>query len=768
MLHFPPARVATGILLSIFQIIQDLQSNRDECYRLARRCLKLLTDLRDAMSGHWEDSPESLLKSITKFEGVLQTIHDDLKKEAEQKWHSRLMRKNTIQTALGEYNVLVDDAARSFQITTLIHLHHAIGRTAASSSRSTPAVIQGTLPATDVSDIFSDRSVICDTPVSDYIAWFTYTDYIPQSSITFSDRDLVSYPPSERPSSSDFSILESSTIEMAVPAAIIFEKAGEDVARKIDILDDKGFRRYHQSEITVTGSSKIRSGWWAGGQDVQLNGRRLMMLPYDGPYNQAAKRWLRDVKALQNVHHPNLPQMVGYSGTDTPTPFILLANVQTRLPQARVQDAIKNASLLDCARLLIRFYKDVFDAAIYMQRQLSLTDSKIQDYVEYSSFRIEGYDSMIMGLPPPEVHNMISYRNFGLAHSIRDIFIQASCKNTSAYAVCDSVSRELQMKINHLGLLVRSIFPSGDDSFHEATTRLDELLVDDDNEEAEPLTLPMIRMAAIRARTHGQSWANNFCQAHQFAVGDIGYVPNGDRKIECERERWKDFVRIGNVLQDGIVELEVTEHATGRKMRFEHGRFDREELQPFELPGGVYGWPLVMEAGTRQNVQVVHERVIRYVSDAWKTLLSYAPRLAEQHGVKPQDLILITCAGIDQRFIMHDTRHVPPPHPSSYFHNHQMHGHRPHFQSPFGGIHPHHQHQFHLPSAPGFGPPPPAIFYAFTSIAEEFGMTVSDSPVYLPPVLQARRPPMPKQCVWGAEGVHGFINYVQLHEEDFR
>ena len=51
-------------------------------------------------------------------------------------------------------------------------------------------------------------------------------------------------------------------------------------------------------------------------------------------------------------------------------------------------------------------------------------------------------------------------------------------------------------------------------------------------------------------------------------------------------------------------------------------------------------WPLVMEAGTRQNVQIMHERGIRYVSDAWKTLLSHAPKIAEEHGVKPHELIL--------------------------------------------------------------------------------------------------------------------------------
>ena len=51
-------------------------------------------------------------------------------------------------------------------------------------------------------------------------------------------------------------------------------------------------------------------------------------------------------------------------------------------------------------------------------------------------------------------------------------------------------------------------------------------------------------------------------------------------------------------------------------------------------------WPLVMEAGTRQNVQIMHEKAIRYVSDAWKMLLSCAPKIAEEHGVKPHELIL--------------------------------------------------------------------------------------------------------------------------------
>lgn len=43
-----------------------------------------------------------------------------------------------------------------------------------------------------------------------------------------------------------------------------------------------------------------------------------------------------------------------------------------------------------------------------------------------SSFRIDAEQSVIMGLPPPEVDNWVSFRNYGLAHSIRDIYLKVS------------------------------------------------------------------------------------------------------------------------------------------------------------------------------------------------------------------------------------------------------------------------------------------------------------------------------------------------------
>lgn len=47
---------------------------------------------------------------------TLQDIYDDLKQSAEQKWHSRLLKKNSIDAAIADYNVQLDDAARSFQV----------------------------------------------------------------------------------------------------------------------------------------------------------------------------------------------------------------------------------------------------------------------------------------------------------------------------------------------------------------------------------------------------------------------------------------------------------------------------------------------------------------------------------------------------------------------------------------------------------------------------------------------------------------------------
>ena len=67
--------------------------------------------------------------------------------------------------------------------------------------------------------------------------------------------------------------------------------------------------------------SHVPSGWYGStevDQRCENSAERLVRI------SSGAVLWkITDSRARS---HPNLPQMVGYSGTDTPTPFILLAN----------------------------------------------------------------------------------------------------------------------------------------------------------------------------------------------------------------------------------------------------------------------------------------------------------------------------------------------------------------------------------------------------------------------------------------------------------
>ena len=125
--------------------------------------------------------------------------------------------------------------------------------------------------------------------------------------------------------------------------------------------------------------------------------------------------------ALTFSSHPNLPQLVGYSNDETPTPFILLANgsydcfilhklsaitrshLQYRhacrklccsIPSRKLALLVASSFCFSLwvyrASCSLRWltsiqYRDTLDAALYYQQQLNLSDSKLQDYVEVRS-----------------------------------------------------------------------------------------------------------------------------------------------------------------------------------------------------------------------------------------------------------------------------------------------------------------------------------------------------------------------------------------------
>lgn len=71
MSQFPPAQAAATVLLAILQLVQDIERNKDDCLRLARRAANVLLDLSQRMNGRWDSAPTALVNNILQFERSL-------------------------------------------------------------------------------------------------------------------------------------------------------------------------------------------------------------------------------------------------------------------------------------------------------------------------------------------------------------------------------------------------------------------------------------------------------------------------------------------------------------------------------------------------------------------------------------------------------------------------------------------------------------------------------------------------------------------------
>ncbi|KAL4245641.1 hypothetical protein ABKN59_010782 [Abortiporus biennis] len=756
MSQCPPARAAASILLGIFQTIQSIQTNKSECYRLARRCLSILTDMKEQLDDRWETAPQALLRNFAKFERTLESIAECMTREAAHKWHKRLLRKTTIEDAIAEYNAELDDAVRSFQIATLINIHYAV------SPRSEDFSLKQPRP------VYISTDCLAESPKSIYAQDSVHSLSSDTLHSTIDDPEKKSEHIDFVAEASPMSKHETlDAIKRAFPAA----SPDPEVER---ILDHRGFRQYHQSQVHLKGRTAfIKSGWWAGSKTAEVDGRNVLVKTYDTSVN----KWIRDVKLLQRIHHPNLPQMIGYSSEEVPTPFILLANVQTRLPQALLLNAIENASISECISVLLRFYRDTLDAALYMQDVLQLSDSKLQDYVENATFRVDAEQTVVMGLPPPEVDSIISWRNYGLSHSVRNIYLNLlPGRGLARYPqeVDDTAKKRTetsQLKLNHLTVLARSLLPS-EEAAKEANIRVTEMLQDCEEEEASwetinssKLTLKALRLLAISRNLHNYTWLQNTVPPNKYDVGDIGYIPKG--------KDWDEFVVLGNMIKDGLLlknsNVEVEKRTTGSQTAWDGGFIQRHQVQCFNYPDEIYGWTVSIPPGSKQDLQIVHEEFIPSPNIAWKFLLENGRTLSKRYNVPPADLILVTQVGVDQRFSVRDIRvmHQHAPQHLQQVQHHQ----RPGF---------HHQHAAFRPQQPfshsphtmihgnyGFIPQQqmmPLVLFLFTSPKKDHIPYWSETPAYIPGNTGNN---IRVQCACNVGPFYGFMRYVQLHPEDF-
>ncbi|KAG2143431.1 uncharacterized protein EDB93DRAFT_1156157 [Suillus bovinus] len=732
-MQFPPATAAVSVLLLILQTIQSIQVNKSACDRLARRAAQILIDIDEQMRGRYHEAPEALLRNLDRFESTLISIHQFMKKLADLKWSDRFLRKSSIDDALVEYMRQLDEAAQAFQLATLINIHLAVS----SLKRDT------------ASNATAERVVDAPPPPA-YHEVLNEPDSVAVEIRSPGVVDAAEVMVAE----SDFPVTALSPLEKRLTDHYLPAELSS-----LTLEDDHGFRRYHQSDVILRGRSRLQGGWWADAMEVQVQGQRALIKKYDDDKDNAYSKWLRDVKLLQNIHHPNLPQMLGFSDERTPTPFILLANVQTQSPQALVREMLRSSSLGTSIELLLRFYRDLADTATYVQRQLNLDENKVQDFIEASSLRVDSLKTLVVGLPPPRDGEWYTARNYGLAHTLLDACLRMLPNNgrvTYSYDKGEEfVTEEMQKKINHLVTLARALLPSGRQS-PVLPTQL-EALIEETEFETPSLTLQQIRNLSWTAEgAHDHTWYERNVPADKFSVGDIGYIPVGGD--------FGSFVLLGNVIKDGKAGLSLSQRSHGEHWCWEHVPIQRQPLQAYELPEAVAGWPVVVPAYSQIDVAVVHEAHLSCVKDAWQYLLKNGKGHAANDSIRPEDLILVTHVGTHQDFYVRDFRSKPL--------MLQTHGANLRFTS--NQSHHQNRHGFHQP--PGFGfqnhsvpfnqPVLPAIVYLFTSLDANHDPHWSPSPVCLPKGVS--RQPLARHFTTKIGWKTGFLNYVQLHAEDFK
>ncbi|KAJ7778459.1 hypothetical protein B0H16DRAFT_1846800 [Mycena metata] len=695
---FPPATAVVCVLLLIMETVQvgRSQANKEGCNRLARRCATMLLNISDQMSGRWDSAPQSLVKNLTHLQETLESIHGFMKQAASASWKSRFLRKNSIETALGQYHERLDDAARSFQISTLIEIHYAMKPVVETLSGLPKLELQ---PEEDPPPPFPEPQLIESTVESKMV----------------------------------MSLLPD--VDVEADADIVSDAVLEDLG--VAFYSSSHFARLDcEYPILVPPLSPIRSR----PTGTVSHGRWLPALikRYEGSRERANKEWIRDVKALQRLFHPNLPQMLGYSADAVSTPFILLSNeVHTRSPESFLVGSLRNFGVASCAENMLRFYSDIVEATIYTQQQMSLSDEEAQDFLENASLRIDNSSKVVIGLPVLD-RATITWRSYPLNETIRTAVLKMLPNRGIVQYDHHSVVAEQDptWQLTQLTALIANLLPRGNDPPGLPTQIKNVLTAHDDSWTPSPLSLRQLRMLSIEADAHSYVWkTNSAIPAHKFAVGDIGFIPEG--------KGWDSFVPFANIFKDGLTDLPVQKDASGVSWCWKDVPIRHSSLQNFELPQDVHCWPVAVQPGTQVDCQILYQTVLTSMKDAWHFLLENAIPLGKKWNIAPQSIILITKSGTDQTFAIND----------------------------FGGaLQSNMRHNMALPAPGRHGPPPflsretmPRIMYLSTSSREGYEPRWSHTPV-----SSSSHPTLERGWTYRMGWRTGFINWAQLHVEDFK
>lgn len=252
------------------------------------------------MEGRWESAPPELLQNLKKFENSLESIRDFMEHEASASWGSRLMRKGSIEESLRQYNIALNDAARSFQVSTLIEIQYSLHQIANANNSASPLQDQKAVSPIEV----TAETILLDDKTSSF------------GSSTLIVENEESVPTTELESDS------STTPPQGIDPTTLSNES-KAIADDVTTFDlPLSIPRYHQSQVRPRPrSSRLKDGLLAGAMEVVLpNGESAWMQRYDGADRKM--RWQDDIrKALPDGLSGY--SLVGISEQRAPFPFLL-------------------------------------------------------------------------------------------------------------------------------------------------------------------------------------------------------------------------------------------------------------------------------------------------------------------------------------------------------------------------------------------------------------------------------------------------------------
>ncbi|KAK0211004.1 hypothetical protein DFS33DRAFT_1378974 [Desarmillaria ectypa] len=470
--------------------------------------------------------------------------------------------------------------------------------------------------------------------------------------------------------------------------AVTEERVPSDFQYALDDLDNHGFRKYHQSEVRLKGSfgPSTSSGWWSDVNEALVYGETSLIRS-----------------------HPNLPQMIGVSSNEAGTPFVILSHIQRRSPENLLIDSLNKFGLAGCINTVLHFYADISNAAAYLQRQLELTDSQVQDVIESVTFMADGGKNLIMGLPPPKEGTWVTARNYGLANTIR----------FAAMKLLPLRDDDEIMRLYHVAALVEGFVPKTWEP-HGLPERTRALLADVDEPfnglmKGKMPSLRQLRLSSLDAKSHDYVWYTSLgVLPCRFSVGDFGYIPQHKWHSTSGRS-FKDFVLLGNAFRDELA-----------------------------------NWPIVVPPGAQIDCDITHEQSIAITADAWRFLIQESRSLARELGIQPHGLILITRTGLSRHASINDFANSVKLGPSHWCHQ------------PPGVRQPQ--------PRPFFPHQPPAIatpMYLHTSFDDTYEPYWSHQPRYTPREPQSKPPPLLRGWISTVGSDTQFVYWIQLLPDDF-